>query len=198
MQKPDAVKRERILRVAARLFAHRPYHGVTLGDVAAGARVGKGTLYVYFRSKEALFGAILDEAFVRVVDDIEASLIGASGGAWERLEIVVRGLVKFGGAYPAMFRLMRAGVDVSGPIKRRARTRLLDLVERVVGEGVRAGELREQRADLAAGCIVSCVRGAMLFGPEGLPEREIVGHVLGMLRSGVVRGSGAAPPRRKP
>jgi AcrR family transcriptional regulator len=188
VQKPDKAKRERILRVAARLFARRPYHEVTLDDVAEAARVGKGTLYVYFRSKEALFGAIVDEAFVGVVADIEASMGGGALAAWRKLETIVRRLVKFGFAYPEKFRLMRAGVDVSGPAIRQARARLLGLVEGVVRDGVRGGELREQRADLTAGCVLSCVRGALLYGAEVLSERVVVAHLLGLLESGVRGG----------
>lgn len=43
---------DRILDVAADLFANKPFHEVKLEDIAARARVGKGTLYLYWSSKE--------------------------------------------------------------------------------------------------------------------------------------------------
>jgi len=52
MQRPDEKKRQLIANTAAKLFATRPFHKVKLDDVASAAGVGKGTLYIYFKSKE--------------------------------------------------------------------------------------------------------------------------------------------------
>src|SRR4051812_13319197 len=55
MQRPDEKKRAQIVATAARLFATRPYHKVRLEDIATDARIGKGTLYIYFDNKEDLY-----------------------------------------------------------------------------------------------------------------------------------------------
>ena len=55
MQRPDEQKRQLIIDTAARFFATQPFHKVRLDDVAAAAQVGKGTLYIYFKSKEDLY-----------------------------------------------------------------------------------------------------------------------------------------------
>jgi AcrR family transcriptional regulator len=54
VQRPDDRKRREIMRVAARMFARRPFHEVRLDEIAAATRLGKGTLYVYFASKDDL------------------------------------------------------------------------------------------------------------------------------------------------
>ena len=51
-------KEQRILDTAADLFARQPFHKVLLSDVARVASVGKGTLYLYFKSKEDLYFAV--------------------------------------------------------------------------------------------------------------------------------------------
>ena len=66
MQRPSEAKRESIARAAAELFAARPYHEVRQEDIAERAGVGKGTLYVYFRSKEDLYLALAREGFALV------------------------------------------------------------------------------------------------------------------------------------
>jgi len=47
-------KREAILEAALDLFAERGFHGTAVPAVAERARVGAGTIYRYFESKEAL------------------------------------------------------------------------------------------------------------------------------------------------
>jgi len=53
-------RREHILRSAIRCFGRRGYHTTTIDDIAAEAGVSKGTPYVYFESKEALFAQLHD------------------------------------------------------------------------------------------------------------------------------------------
>src|SRR5258707_15650159 len=57
----QGAKRERILIAALRLFAHEPYQAVTMDRVAEAAGVAKGTLYLYFPSKDALYLGILSD-----------------------------------------------------------------------------------------------------------------------------------------
>src|ERR1700732_1199502 len=54
-------KRERILAAGLRLFANQTYQAVTMDRVAEAAGVAKGTLYLYFPSKEALYLGILSD-----------------------------------------------------------------------------------------------------------------------------------------
>ncbi|MET8701901.1 helix-turn-helix domain-containing protein [Kitasatospora sp. NPDC004723] len=50
---------ERILDAAAELMLRHGYKRVTMEDVARAAGVGKGTVYLHWRTKEALFRALL-------------------------------------------------------------------------------------------------------------------------------------------
>lgn len=52
--------REQIVRAAARQFAVRPYHLVSLDDILAEAQVTKGAMYSHFRSKHALAVTIIE------------------------------------------------------------------------------------------------------------------------------------------
>src|ERR671933_724264 len=50
---------ERILDAAAELLLRWGYKRVTVDDVAEHADVGKGTIYLHWKSREALFQAVL-------------------------------------------------------------------------------------------------------------------------------------------
>lgn len=54
---PD--KRAQIIEGARTVFLERGFDGASMGDIARAAGVSKGTLYVYFKNKEDLFGAVV-------------------------------------------------------------------------------------------------------------------------------------------
>jgi AcrR family transcriptional regulator len=59
---PAEARRQAILAAALAVFAERGFEAARLDDVAARAGVAKGTLYLYFRDKEALFEALVRNA----------------------------------------------------------------------------------------------------------------------------------------
>src|SRR5216110_365914 len=119
MQVPNQQKRKLILEAAARLFASRPFHKVRLEDIAAAARVAKGTVYVYFASKEELLLAMTFQAFSRMVDHVRQHLdtdAGAESAAEEagQLDQVVWRLVDFSYESPDFYELTRMIGRLSG------------------------------------------------------------------------------------
>lgn len=54
-------RRATILAASLACFARRGYHETTMAEVAEAAEVSKGTPYLYFESKEALFIALYEE-----------------------------------------------------------------------------------------------------------------------------------------
>lgn len=57
----DSRKRRQILDGAYRLFIRNGFDATSMGDIASEAGVSKGTLYVYFDSKERLFQELVRE-----------------------------------------------------------------------------------------------------------------------------------------
>jgi TetR/AcrR family transcriptional repressor of uid operon len=55
-----AARRDQIIVAAAECFARSGYHATTMADIAEAAGVSKGTPYLYFPSKEALFIALYE------------------------------------------------------------------------------------------------------------------------------------------
>ncbi|QIO32103.1 TetR/AcrR family transcriptional regulator [Bradyrhizobium sp. 1(2017)] len=61
VQEEDSTKRRQILDGARKVFMALGFDGASMGEIARAAQVSKGTLYVYFADKCALFEAILEE-----------------------------------------------------------------------------------------------------------------------------------------
>src|SRR5690242_7311160 len=101
-----ASKRKAILRAASRLFAQRPFQEVLLEDVAAAAKVAKGTVYLYFKSKEQLYLSLMQESFEPVVRELKEGAAAAES-AWEALQSVVRQLLEFADGQPALREMLR-------------------------------------------------------------------------------------------
>src|SRR5258708_33682117 len=57
----DSAKRRQIIEGARRVFLAQGFDAASMGEIARAAGVSKGTLYVYFESKERLFDAIVGE-----------------------------------------------------------------------------------------------------------------------------------------
>lgn len=58
MSDPEPAKRRQILEGARRVFLASGFDAASMGEIARAAGVSKGTLYVYFDSKESLFEAL--------------------------------------------------------------------------------------------------------------------------------------------
>lgn len=73
-------RRQTILDAAARLFQATNYDDVVISEVAKEAGIAKGTVYLYFGTKEELFLALLTQSFEDWFDEIDAGLseMGAS------------------------------------------------------------------------------------------------------------------------
>lgn len=69
-----AARRDQITTAALACFARSGYHATTMADVAAQAGVSKGTPYLYFESKEALFIALHEEWDCGLTDRVDAAI----------------------------------------------------------------------------------------------------------------------------
>ncbi|HVV12013.1 TetR/AcrR family transcriptional regulator [Amycolatopsis sp.] len=69
-----SARRAQIVAAAVRCFARAGYHATTMADVATEAGVSKGTPYLYFPSKQALFLALYAEWDCGLADRVDAAL----------------------------------------------------------------------------------------------------------------------------
>ena len=96
---------EMIMDAALEVFAEKGLRNATIDDVAEKAEVGKGTIYLYFKSKEHLFfaidmraGQILKDRFAEAARSVETGL--------EKVRAIGRAYYQFCFDYPNYFKAM--------------------------------------------------------------------------------------------
>lgn len=80
-----------LIAAALQLFVERGFAATRLEDVAARAGVSKGTLYLYFASKEDLFRAVVRRGMVETIEMGEDLVREFRGGSIELLDVLLRG-----------------------------------------------------------------------------------------------------------
>ncbi len=78
-------RRRAILQAAERLAATVPFGEVKVADVARRARLAKGTVFLYFPTKEALFLALLQDGLGAWLDELDAALEARAAWTGEAL-----------------------------------------------------------------------------------------------------------------
>lgn len=129
---------ERVLQAARELFAERG-PDVTVGEVAARAGVGVGTVYRRFPSKELLFAAASDAACADTSSFL-ALAAGAAADPADKLRAVV--IAQFGYSLHHAA-LLDAPPDDAEPCHRGLYPALHTLVAEVVAEGQAQGRFRQ-------------------------------------------------------
>jgi AcrR family transcriptional regulator len=131
------VKREAVIRAAARAFNERGFHNASLDDIAAGLGVTKPTVYYYVASKEQL----LFECFLAGLSPIREALREADrrgGTARDRLGTVIRG---YAAAIASEYGwcMVRAHDQDLGPGMRRQINALKSEIDQGIRRLIRAG-----------------------------------------------------------
>lgn len=71
-------RRQALLDTTWKLFQQTSYEALTIADVAAAAGLAKGTVFLYFRTKEALFLTLVEQELADWFDDVDRQLAALS------------------------------------------------------------------------------------------------------------------------
>lgn len=165
-------RRARILAAASRLFAARVYHRVRMEDVARASRVGKGTLYRYFPSKDELYLAIVDEALALLTERLEAEQ-AAPAPPPAILRRMIEALVETVARHLPFFRLVHRGegrlLARKHQLFRDRRARIVRLLGEVLRRGSAAGTFHQVDPELTPSMLLGMVWGTTLNHAEDVP-----------------------------
>jgi AcrR family transcriptional regulator len=137
-----------IVAAALASFAERGFAATRLEDVAAAAGISKGTIYLYFPTKEDLFRAVVRHAVLPNVAAAETDISGYSGASADILRMMAQRFLRLldtdltaipklvlaeSGNFPAIAQFY------ADTVLRRA----FRLIEGVLTRGIERGEFRK-------------------------------------------------------
>jgi AcrR family transcriptional regulator len=158
-----AARPAEILDAALDCFAERGFTATRMDDVAVRAGVTKGTVYLYFKTKEELFTALVRSKLLPIIERLEAASADAPAtvllerlmAIWaehvvpSRASVLPKLIIAEAGNFPELAKFYLDEVIHRG----RA------LLGSVLRRGVQTGEFRPIDVD----SVVYCVIGPLLF-----------------------------------
>lgn len=100
-----SLRRQEILAAAVNVFSRKGFGAARAEDIAHAAGIAKGTLYLYFRSKEALYSAAIAHA-VQELQALSAERIGAAASFRDKLAGAIEVRLEFWREHEALYRLL--------------------------------------------------------------------------------------------
>lgn len=166
-----ARRQQEILEAAKEVFFQKGIHRATVDDVAAQAEVSKGTIYLYFQSKESILAHLLLEGLSILLPRLEAAYAPQEPLSTEkRLRQLVEAYWQFAQAYPDYFRLLlaldrgrfreRVSAEVYQEILTES-TRGLEMAARAIRQGREEGVFTADDPWLTAGVLWGALNGAL-------------------------------------
>lgn len=156
-------RRRAVLDASLRVFSEKGYHATRISDLIEAAGIARGTFYLYFESKNAIFHELLDELLVRIrasVDGVETDA-GAAPLRDQLLTIVRRVLATFH-EHPALTRLvMRSAPGLDEEVDRKLAAfydRLHAWLAESLENAQRLQLVRELDSDVVAWCVLGSVK----------------------------------------
>jgi TetR/AcrR family transcriptional regulator len=171
MARPARVSPDRILAAAALEFAERGFGGARVDRIARRARVNKAMIYYHFKSKQALYRAMIRGMFTLVGNRLQqiASSDRPSAEKIDEAIALFADMIQQHAAFPAV--MLREVAERGAHLDAEtltALTRLPRLVAAIVQEGVSAGVFREINPIFAHFTLFAPV----LFYLAGAPIRQ--------------------------
>lgn len=139
---PRAVREQQMLDAAVEIFSVNGYHETSMDAIAAEAQISKPMLYLYYGSKEELFGACLNRELSRFVDEVN-SHIDFSAAPKELLRTAVLAFLKYIDANRASWMVLYTQATSSQAFAhtvREGRERIIELVGRLLRSGTKFPE----------------------------------------------------------
>jgi len=163
-------RRSQVLGAARRVFSEQGYHATSIAHILDEAKIARGTFYLYFQSKRAVFDALLDEFFALMTREVRR--IDVRPGAlppFEQLASIVRNILSTLLANAELTRiLLRETHGLDAEFDRKLADfygRIRALLEHALESGVALGLVRpgdvRLRAHMCLGSVKEVVDGLL-------------------------------------
>ncbi|NLF72396.1 MAG: TetR/AcrR family transcriptional regulator [Candidatus Anammoximicrobium sp.] len=189
----DAAMREGLFEAAVAVIAQHGSAGLTIERLAIAARVAKGTVYNYFRSKRGLLQFVHQRAYEPIngqMHEIAASSQTARG----KLEAMARMYFEHVNQERELFDFLLNDASVLGQLKSEQaslQAQVIGVLKGILEQGIASGEFRALDVKRVAEMILGAIRQLAeceLAGSEPRSAEEIVEVLVPVFLQGIQKG----------
>jgi AcrR family transcriptional regulator len=188
-------RRRQIMNAAKHVFAEAGYHGASIHAIIEKAQIARGTFYLYFESKAAVFDSILDQAMTDLRARIHRIEVEDKQAPAPQLQLrdQVMGILDYiVRDRPLATLLLSAGHTPDAEAAERLDqffAEVRDLLRRAMESGMEIGLLRKVDPELAASAMLGMIRGVieqLIRDPSPPAVDVVVSEVLMVALRGVL------------
>jgi AcrR family transcriptional regulator len=159
-------RRAAVLGVARTIFANQGYHATSIDDIIEGAGIARGTFYLYFESKRAIFDELLDELFAKLRAVVHRIEVGPGAAPpIDQMHVIVERVLETLQQNRELARiLLREAVGIDADFDRKLADfwgRIRGMMESAIRNGQTMGLVRECDSGVVAHCILGLVKEAV-------------------------------------
>ncbi|MCC6746471.1 MAG: helix-turn-helix transcriptional regulator [Deltaproteobacteria bacterium] len=195
--------RSRLMSASRKVFSELGYHAASVADILSAAGMARGTFYLYFPSKRAVFEALLDEMFVHIAQAVRR--VSTEVGAEPPLEQMywnVRRLVDAVETHRELTVILlreAGGIDADFDRKLdRFYDRICALIQSGLVDGQARGLVRRCDVRLVSYLVLGSLKEAMLrflAAEQPMDREELVREILTYVLHGIFTGPADAATR---
>ena len=179
-------RRAEILDAARKVFARQGFERGMMDEIAREAGIAKGTVYLYFRSKQEIFRAVLEHN-MKVLRQETLSRVDAASTLHAKIRAFVQARMENAEASKDFFRIMDSEERNLAMTRSQYRDFLREPVAHLtaaIEAASRSGEIRRVAADSVAWMVADAVRGSIqrrLLGANQSSLEEDVAFITEMV-----------------
>src|SRR5580692_4467959 len=185
-------KRERILDAAVRVFARKGFYLTRVSEVAKAAGVADGTIYLYFKSKDDLLVSLFEHRVERLLTYMDTELPRVASATYKLQRVIELQLGLLEGERDlaeVVTVILRQSTKLLKEYAAPKFMAYLDAIARVVAEGQKAGDFRDDVAPhLVARATFGALDGIALTWALGKAEQGALRRASGQLADVMLRG----------
>ena len=161
-------RKAQILNAAESVFTKKGFDEARMDDIAEKTGLSKGTLYLYFKSKDDLIIAILDRVFqreFRQLENLKEGGTSSSDAIWKLTDLVTKDIIDILRLIPILYGFLALAFRnkyVQRALK-EYENRYLNILIPIIQQGIDLGEFRQVDAGEVAIAAFAIIEGTLLL-----------------------------------
>lgn len=161
-------RKTQIINAAEGVFTKKGFDEARMDDIAEETGLSKGTLYLYFKSKDDLIIAILDRMFQREFKQLETfnqDGVSAADAVWKITDLLTKDILGMIRLIPIVYQFLALAFRnkyVQKALKQYI-NRYLDVLTPIIQRGIDSGEFRNVDAREVAIAMGAMIEGTLLL-----------------------------------